>query len=74
MVCEGLRVVVSRSLVTVSREAFAQSSGPLRAQDQVAVEGRLDAAARRHADWRTNYSSVRDHEAQVEKQYDDEVK
>jgi hypothetical protein len=66
-----LRVVVSRSLVRVSREAFAQSSGPLRAQDQVAVEGRLDAAAR---NWRTNYSSVRDHEAQVEKQYDDEVK
>ena len=33
-----------------------------------------DSTQLQHGDWRTNYSSVRDHEAQVEKQYDDEVK
>ena len=33
-----------------------------------------DDSTQLDGDWRTNYSSVRDHEAQVEKQYDDEVK
>ena len=33
-----------------------------------------DDSTQVHGDWRTNYSSVRDHEAQVEKQYDEEVK
>ena len=33
-----------------------------------------DDSTQLHGDWRTNYSSVRDHEARMEKQYDDEVK
>jgi hypothetical protein len=33
-----------------------------------------DDSTQLHGDWRTNYSSVHSHEAQVEKQYDDEVK